>query len=241
MDSKVGQSEKNIDRALKLAETISPCVLWIDEFEKALAGSNDDKSDGGTMRRVGQSILTWLSDKEAQVFVMATANDITKLPPELTRAGRFDEIFFVSLPALEERKDILRIHLRKRGYAFSPIGADEVAHNEFDEDQIENLASNMEDFTGAEIEQVVAEAGRRAYACFKKGERERHYMTFDDIIEQIQQIVPMSKRNPMLISQLRDWAKGAAKCASSHEHKILHGEKKSKVKLRTLEMDFNVD
>lgn len=224
MDSKVGQSEKNIDRALKLAESVSPCVLWIDEFEKALSGmASSDRSDGGTTSRVIQSLLTWLSDKLAPVFVIATANDITKLPAELTRAGRFDDIFFVSLPAQGEREDIYKIHLAKRGYS---ICSDSTSTDCFTENQIAELASLSEDFTGAEIEQVVAEAGRRAYADFKKNNREVHHIRVEDMKEQISKIVPLSKRNPSLLSDLREWAKHSAKCASSEEHKHIHGEDK---------------
>lgn len=227
MDSKVGQSEKNIDRALKLAEAISPCVLWIDEFEKALAGmGSSDKSDGGTTSRVVSSLLTWLSDKQKPVFMIATANDITKLPAELTRAGRFDEIFFMSVPSLAERIDILSIHLSKRGYTV--LG--DLDKNSIDTDRsivfrkdLESIAEEMDDFTGAEIEQVVSESGRRAYAAFRKGERETHYMTLDDLQLQSTKLIPLAKRNPSLLSDLRDWAKQSAKCASSTEHQLMHG------------------
>lgn len=234
MDSKVGQSEKNIDRALKLAQAVSPCVLWIDEFEKALSGmASSDKSDGGTTSRVIQSLLTWLSDKQAPVFVIATANDITKLPAELTRAGRFDDIFFVSLPAQAEREDIFKIHLSKRGYS---VCAESQAENCFTQDEITLLAQRSPDFTGAEIEQVVSEAGRRAYADFKKGNRASHYITSNDIANQIDRIVPLSKRNPELLTDLRSWAKHSAKCASSEEHTLIHGE--AKVNAAAAKNDF---
>ena len=239
MDSRVGQSEKNIDRALKLAESVAPCVLWIDEIEKGIAGvASSDRSDSGTLSRVVQSLLTWLSDKEAPVFVIATANDITKLPPELTRAGRFDEIFFVSLPHQKEREEILKIHLRKRGYKIV-----HEAHNpdEFTTYQIENLAIEMKDFTGAEIEQVVAEAGRRAYASFRKGQRKTHYITEQDILEQIEQLVPFAVRNADVVNQLRAWAKTSAKCASSEEHKFLHGSSTKDTDYESLSIDFDED
>ncbi|MGV7000264.1 AAA family ATPase [Priestia megaterium] len=234
MDSKVGQSEKNIDRALKLAQAVSPCVLWIDEFEKALSGmASSDKSDGGTTSRVIQSLLTWLSDKQAPVFVIATANDITKLPAELTRAGRFDDIFFVSLPAQAEREDIFKIHLSKRGYS---VCEESQAENCFTQEEIALLAQRSPDFTGAEIEQVVSEAGRRAYADFKKGNRTTHYITSNDIANQIDRIVPLSKRNPELLTDLRNWAKHSAKCASSEEHAFIHGE--AKVNATAAKNDF---
>lgn len=242
MDSKVGQSEKNMTRALKLAESVSPCVLWIDEMEKALAGmGSSDKSDGGTTSRVVSDLLTWLSDKDAPVFVIATANDITGLKPELTRAGRFDDIFFVSLPSQEERMDILGIHLRKRGYITSGPDADisVIETKEFTYAQIDSLAFGMGDFTGAEIEQVISEAGRRAYASFRKGQRDTHYMTEQDIIEQCEKIVPLSARNPELLTELRDWAKHSAKCASSAEHKLIHQASETKASL--VEVAFPTD
>jgi ATP-dependent 26S proteasome regulatory subunit len=237
MDSRVGQSEKNIDRALKLAENVSPCVLWIDEMEKGLAGlHSSDRSDAGTLSRVVQSLLTWLSEREAPVFVIATANDVTKLPPELTRAGRFDEIFFVSLPHQKEREEILKIHLKKRGYQ---IAHESSAPNEFTLSQVENLALEMKDFTGAEIEQVVSEAGRRAYAAFRQGRRDTHYVTEEDLIHQIKQLVPFAKRNPEVIEQLRSWAKTSAKCASSHEEALLYGKEMPHQETEIITFDEN--
>lgn len=226
MDSKVGQSEKNIARALKLAEQVSPCVLWMDEFEKGLSGmSSSDKSDSGTLSRVVQEILTWLSEKEHPVFVIATANDITKLPPELTRAGRFDEIMFVSLPHLEERQEILQIHLGKRGYSTQDAEIEDL--HVFNRIDVIEMARLMEDFTGAEIESVVSESGRRAYAAFCKKERDSHYITLPDLREQIDKMVPLAERNPELVTELRNWAKHSAVCASSKEHEYLHKETES--------------
>ncbi|QHW35763.1 AAA family ATPase (plasmid) [Paenibacillus rhizovicinus] len=236
MDSRVGQSEKNIARALKLAEAVSPCVLWIDELEKGLAGiASSDKSDSGTLSRVVQELLTWLSEKEAPVFVIATANDVTKLPPELTRAGRFDEVFFVSLPHDKEREQILSIHLQKRGYQIVDT-VPEIGSGKFSVVEIAELASRMKDFSGAEIEQVVAESGRRAYASFKKNERTVHHIQPEDLVFQIETIVPLAKRNPQLLADLRNWAKHSAKCASSEEHNFLHKDYKAegKSKLRVI-------
>ena len=245
MDSRVGQSEKNIDRALKLAEAVSPCVLWVDEIEKGLSGiASSDRSDSGTLSRVVQSLLTWLSEKEAPVFVMATANDITKLPDELTRAGRFDEIFFVSLPSQSEREEILKIHLRKRGYSLSSEESNEEKNDSsyiIDLEVIKQVAAQMDNFTGAEIEQVVAEAGRRAFADFKKGNRETHYITQKDLEKQANQIIPLSQRNPGLLTALRDWAKKSAKCASSEEHQLLHGDINTKATLHDIKFDMDID
>ena len=114
--SLVGSSEENVRQALRVAESVAPAVLWIDEIDKALAGAGGSGgSDGGTSARVFGTLLTWLSEKTAPVFVMATANDISHLPPELLRKGRLDEIFFVDLPTPEERREIFRIHLAARG------------------------------------------------------------------------------------------------------------------------------
>ena len=109
--SLVGESESRVRRALKIAERIAPCILWIDELEKALAHGG---SDSGTSARVFASILTWMQEKKSEVFVVATANDITALPPELLRRGRFDEIFFLDLPNRRERREIFAVHLEKR-------------------------------------------------------------------------------------------------------------------------------
>ncbi|SFJ63798.1 AAA+-type ATPase, SpoVK/Ycf46/Vps4 family [Paenibacillus sp. UNC496MF] len=243
MDSRVGQSEKNIARALKLAEAVSPCVLWMDEFEKGLSGlGSSDKSDAGTMSRVIQEILTWLSEKTAAVFVVATANDVTKLPPELTRAGRFDAVMFVSLPHEAERFDILSIHLKKRGYEVDPVETATDATNWFGSSDLKRLAETMKDFSGAEIEQVVAEAGRRSYAAYRKNDRAHHHITLADLQEQVKNVVPLAKRDPLLMAELRRWAKQSAKCASSSEHAFLHNEYKEENKpmLRTIpDLEFN--
>src|SRR5690625_2103342 len=124
MDKWVGSSEENVRRAIELTEKLSPCVMWIDEIEKAIDGGNDSHE---VSKRILGYLLTWLQEKKTQVFVIATANNIENLPPELLRKGRFDEIFFVDLPELEERKEILRIHLEKRNIDLTHINIDEVA------------------------------------------------------------------------------------------------------------------
>src|ERR1700716_359533 len=137
-----GESEKNLRESLDAAQALAPCVLWIDKIEKALA---DGDGDSGTSRRVLGTFLTWLAEQRARIFVVATANDITALPPELIRKGRLDEIFFVDLPSREERAEIFRIHLVKRGR--EPKSFD-----------VETLAARSENFSGAEIEQAVISA-----------------------------------------------------------------------------------
>src|SRR5205807_90938 len=114
----IGQSEENIRRAIKTAESVAPCILWLDEIEKGLAGTgSSNTSDAGTTARVFSTFLTWLQEKSKPVFVAATANNIQLLPPELLRKGRLDEIFFIDLPSRTERQQIFAIHLRKRGRA----------------------------------------------------------------------------------------------------------------------------
>lgn len=147
----VGGSEQRVREAIQLAEDCAPCVMRIEEIEKALSGSgSSNMSDGGTTNRVFQTVLNWLQEKEKAVFVVATANDVAQLPPELLRKGRFDEIFFVDLPVLEERVDILRIHLRK-----SAGLTDEQIDTQFD---LIELARKTDKFSGAEIEALVKRA-----------------------------------------------------------------------------------
>jgi SpoVK/Ycf46/Vps4 family AAA+-type ATPase len=147
-DKFVGESERNLRESLNTADLLSPCVLWIDEIEKGFAAGD---ADGGATRRVLGAFLTWLAEKTSRVFVVATANDIAALPPELIRKGRFDEIFFVDLPDLDTRAEILRIHAAKRGIALDPA-------------TLTALAQACEGFSGAEIEQAVVAALYTAHA-----------------------------------------------------------------------------
>src|SRR5712671_6502598 len=144
--SLVGSSEENVRRAIAVAESVAPAILWVDEIDKAFAGSQGSgATDGGTTARVFGTFLTWLSEKSAPVFVVATANEISQLPPELLRKGRLDEIFFVDLPAREERSEIFRIHLVRRG-------------RDPDQFDVEALAEASKDFSGAEIEEAINSA-----------------------------------------------------------------------------------
>ena len=193
--SLVGESEERTRRALHLAETIAPCIVWIDEMEKALAHGG---LDSGTSTRVFGSILTWMQEKDAPVFVVATANDISKLPPELLRKGRFDEIFFLDLPTLEERKEIFRVHLNKR----HRIPAD------YD---LDALASNAEGYVGAEIEQAIIDA---MYVGFNE---DREFTT-QDILLALQRQVPLSVSQREAVGALREWlSQGRAQSASFAE------------------------
>jgi SpoVK/Ycf46/Vps4 family AAA+-type ATPase len=147
-DKYVGESEKNLRQAITLAESMSPTVLWIDEIEKSLGASNSD-SDGGLSRRLFGYFLTWMQEKSQEVFVVATANNISQVPPELLRKGRFDEIFFVDLPDEDERMKIIQIHLTRRKQ--DPQQMDLAA-----------LVQSTDGFSGAEIEQAVITALYRA-------------------------------------------------------------------------------
>lgn len=194
--SLVGSSENNVRRAIAVAESIAPAVLWVDEIDKAFAGSQSSGStDGGTTARVMSTLLTWLSEKTKPVFVLATANNITQLPPELLRKGRLDEIFFVDLPNVAERTEIFRIHLsgRKRDPAKFDLGA---------------LAAAAEGFSGAEIEQAVISA---LYDSFYVG---RDVATAD-ILKSVAVTVPLSRTMSERISAIRGWAEGRARFASS--------------------------
>jgi hypothetical protein len=193
--SYVGSSEENIRRAIAVAESIAPAILWVDEIDKAFAGSQSSgASDGGTTARVFSTFLTWLSEKKAPVFVVATANDISQLPPELLRKGRLDEIFFVDLPKPEERMEVFRIHLTKRGRDAAKF-------------ELTQLALASEKFSGAEIEEAINSALYDAFYARKQ-------LTTDQILNAIAQTVPLAKTMEEQIGSLREWAEGRARNAS---------------------------
>jgi len=150
MGKYVGESEENMRKAISLAEAISPCVLWIDELEKAFAGIDGSGSEV-TVRLFG-TFLTWMQEKTSPAFVIATANDITKLPPELMRKGRFDEIFYVGLPNRKERKKIFEIHIAKR------------RKSDLSNIDLDMLVSKTEGYSGADIEGVVKDAVENTFA-----------------------------------------------------------------------------
>lgn len=195
--SLIGESEERTRRALRLAETIAPCVLWIDEMEKALAHGG---LDSGTSTRVFGSILTWMQEKKSPVFVVATANDISSLPPELLRKGRFDEIFFLDLPTFVERRDIFAVHLHKRRRL----------PQDYD---LERLAAASEGYVGAEIEQAIIDG---MYFGFNDNERE---FTTQDILDALAHQVPLSVSQREPIGALREWLReGRAQSASFSEN-----------------------
>ena len=194
----VGESERNIRYALDVAKTISPCVLWIDEIEKGLSGSQSSgRTDGGTSARVFGTFLTWMQEKTEPVFVVATANDISALPPELLRKGRFDEIFFVDLPSASERENIFRIHLENRHRDPELLGLD-----------MKELVRASEGFSGAEIEEAVNEALFNAYAAGQPDLEQKN------LLECIRATSPLSSTMAETIADLRKWAEHRARPAS---------------------------
>lgn len=198
----VGASEENLRKATKVAESIAPCILWIDEIEKGLSGTgSSNMSDAGTAARVFGTFVTWLQEKTKPVFVIATANDITQLPPELMRKGRFDEIFFVDLPGPEERKDIFRIHLEKR-------------HRSPKQFDLQHLQALSQGFSGAEIEQVVISG---LYDAFEHGRP----LTTEDLVRNLQETVPLSQTMAEHIAALREWSKTRARSASGNMEREL--------------------
>ncbi|MDB6027899.1 MAG: ftsH 2 [Verrucomicrobiales bacterium] len=193
--SLVGSSEENVRRAIAVAESIAPAILWVDEIDKAFAGSQGSGStDGGTTARVFGTFLTWLSEKTAPVFVVATANDISQLPPELLRKGRLDEIFFVDLPSEEEREEIFRIHLVKRGR--DPQNFD-----------LKPLVACSREFSGAEIEEAIISALYDAFYAQQE-------LATEHVLNALRQTVPLSKTMDEQINRLRSWAEGRARNAS---------------------------
>jgi len=193
--SLLGQSESRLRQALFTAECVSPCILWIDELEKAFAGLGRSL-DGGAAQRVFGCFLSWLSDHRSPVFVVATANDISKLPPEFTRAGRFDAVFFVDLPGQKEREAILGIHLSKRGRRSA----------DFD---IPKLAQAAANYSGAEIAESVING---LYRAFDENARP---LTTEDILVGLREITPLSRSRARELNQMRGWAHENARPAST--------------------------
>ncbi len=199
----VGASEQNMRTALATAEAVAPCVMWIDEIEKGFASGASGVGDSGTSARVFGTFLTWMQEKTASVFVMATANDISLLPPEFLRKGRFDEIFFIDLPTASERTVIFRIHLTGRLKAGPALGSLAV-----DDALLGTLVGLAEGFSGAEIEQVVISA---CYDAFDG----RRSLTADDLVRAIGNTVPLSVTQAEQVLALRQWADVRAVAASA--------------------------
>jgi AAA+ superfamily predicted ATPase len=182
----VGESESRLREMINMAETISPCILWIDEIDKAFTNS-DNRGDGGTSNRVLGTFITWLSEKTKPVFVIATANNIDALPLEIIRKGRFDEVFFLDLPQKDERKDIFKIHLKE----FRP--------NSWQLFDYEKLAELSESFSGAEIRQTIIEAMYQAF--YEK----REFLTLD-ICKALNELIPLANLESQQMLKLKNWA-----------------------------------
>ncbi len=183
-DKYIGETERKTRESLRMADRMSPCVLWFDEIEK---GISLDTTDGGTSRRILSTLLTWMSEKKSAVFLVATANDIQTLPPELLRKGRFDEIFFVDLPDAETRKEIFTIHLEKRG----------LDPSKFDFDK---LLPASEGFSGSEIEQAIVSG---LYSCIG----DSGVLTSEILLNELRATKPLSVIMSEQIEALREWAK----------------------------------
>ncbi len=197
--SLVGSSEENVRKAIAVAESVAPAILWVDEIDKAFAGSQSSGgADGGTTARVFGTFLTWLSEKKAPVFVVTTANDISQLPPELLRKGRLDEIFFVDLPDEGERQEIFQIHLGKRNRLHGELA---------DDANLRELARGSHDLSGAEIEEAINSA---LYDAFYAGTD----LQIDHLRVALEQTVPLAKTMEEQINRLRSWADGRARNAS---------------------------
>lgn len=178
-----GETERNLRKSLEMAEVMSPCVLWMDEIEKGLAA---DGNDDGLSRRVLGTLLPWMSERKQPVFLVATANDITQLPPEFVRKGRFDEIFFVDLPSAQNRAAIFAIHLRKRS----------LEPTEFN---LPPLVEATNGFSGSEIEQAIVSAMYTAHA-------QGRYADQDDVLAEIRQTRPLSVVMAEKVAEIREWA-----------------------------------
>lgn len=192
----VGESESRLRQMINVAETISPCILWIDEIDKAFTNT-DSKGDSGTSNRVLATFISWLSEKIRPVFVIATANNIDLLPLEIIRKGRFDEIFFLDLPKQEEREEIFKIHIQE----FRP--------NTFESFDYSRLAQASESFSGAEIRQSIIEAMYEAFY-------EKREFTTDDICLALKELIPLAHLETDQMVKLQNWASsGRVRLASS--------------------------
>ena len=191
--SYVGQSEQQLKDALTTAENVSPCILWIDEIEKGLSGA---AGDGGVSTRMVGQFLFWMQECKKQVFVVATANDVSMLPSELLRRGRFDELFFVDLPTAAERRDILSLYMRKYlNLEFSGVFSDKVVEI-------------SDGFTGADLESTVRDLAYRSIA------NADFILDEENIVTAFNNVVPLSQTSPEKIEAIRDWGKERAVPAS---------------------------
>jgi SpoVK/Ycf46/Vps4 family AAA+-type ATPase len=200
----VGESQGNIRKALAVAEAVAPCILWVDEIEKSLAGATGPQGDGGVSADALGTLLLWQQERKAPVFFVATANDVSALPPEMLRKGRFDEIFWVDLPTTSDRAEILRVSLAEAAArATVPTEAQAIDLNA--------VAAATVGFSGAEVASLVSDAG---FAAFADGERQ---VTTADLLDAAKLVVPLAVTAEEKIQTMRDWAKGRARLATTPE------------------------
>ncbi len=204
----VGESESRVRQMIQLSEAMAPCVLWIDEIDKAFGNlSSQSDGDSGTSRRVFGTLITWMQEKTSPVFIVATANNVPLLPPELLRKGRFDEIFFLNLPTEKERQDIFRVHLQR------------LRPNRLREFDLAAMAQQAVDFSGAEIEQAIVDGMYQAFAGIGTGER-RDFTT-EDILQAIEETVPLAEIAHDQIEQMKCWAARAGARTASVDSQVL--------------------
>ena len=194
--SYVGQSEQQLKDALTTAENVSPCILWIDEIEKGLSGATGGGGDGGVSTRMVGQFLFWMQECKKQVFVVATANDVSMLPSELLRRGRFDELFFVDLPTAQERRDIISLYMRK------------YLNLEFSGDFADKIVEISDGFTGADLESTIRDLAYRAIA------NDHFALDAENIMTAFNNVVPLSQTSPEKVEAIRDWGKERAVPAS---------------------------
>ncbi|XGV95216.1 MAG: AAA family ATPase [Leptolyngbya sp. BL-A-14] len=204
----VGESESRVRQMIQLAEAIAPCVLWIDEIDKAFGNiTSGSDGDSGTSRRVFGSLITWMQEKTRPVFIVATANNVQILPAELLRKGRFDEIFFLNLPTEQERQEIFKVHVQR----LRPTRL-----REFD---IGLLARQARNFSGAEIEQVIIDAMHQAFGRGRNGQRQD--FTTEDIVRSIEETVPLAAIARDQIESLKQWAAEAGARTASQDSQLV--------------------
>jgi SpoVK/Ycf46/Vps4 family AAA+-type ATPase len=206
----VGQSEQNMRTALNFIDSVGNCVVWMDELEKALsgAGGGGDTSTSGVGSRVFGTFLTWMQEKTSPSFVVATVNNIEGLPPELLRKGRFDEIFYVGLPDEQEREEIFKIHIEKRGRKVK----------DFD---LKELVADSDKFSGAEIEEAIISGMFKAFSLNKE-------VSHDHVHAAVLQTTPLAESRAADIERMAHWAKMNALCASESLEKQIKGEDRAR-------------
>ena len=220
----VGESERNIDQAINIIKQIAPCVLLIDEVEKALGGyKSSNASDSGTLARVFGKILNLLADNDNGIYTIMTSNNVKDLPPELTRAGRLDAIFYFALPTEDEREAIFDLHLNKRGHKVAKT-------------TLKKIAKETNKYTGAEIEQIVISAIRKAYVRMRKQDKTDYKITYEDLLEAKTNVIPVAVSSKETINELEDWVKGRA-LYSNKSVKEVNKKKSALDKLDDIDLD----